>query len=174
MKLSEFVEQVMDVTEKPSKIVHLEEFLRSLWQVINVYKDQKLSAALFVQLLSEAWAGDPGDFDPEWLKIEESADDIEFDTNKQMDDFDYLKGTILYQIADLRRMRDAGYFEMDGNILFMGVQSPTGSSWYNWSPVSFLECGTRGMQGAARQDIELNDFTWRNLAELLYLGQMYE
>lgn len=174
MKLSKFVTKTMEIAGRPSKLISLEEFLRSVWNTILIHQHGEPSASLFVQIISEAWDGDSGEFDSEWLKIQESADGIEFTTQKQMNDFDYLRGTILYQIADLRRMRNAGYFERGANVLFMGVQSPTGATWYNLSPKSFLECGTRGMKDGAREDIELNDVTWRFFAELLHLGQLYE
>jgi hypothetical protein len=174
MKLSEFVASIDAIMEKPHQWNNLEEFLRGMWGAALNNRDVKPTWELFVQIISDAWTNQPLHFDETWLEIKESADDIETKTEINLGDFDYLRGTILYQIADLRRMRIEGYFERDSVTLFWGVQSPTGASWYNWSPESFLECGTRGMIGHQGKDYSLVGCTWRDLAELLYLGQIYE
>lgn len=174
MKLDEFIEKINSLTKQTDSATDLEYFLRSLWKAILKYQDQEPSFELFQQIISESWTGEPIDFDKSWFAIKENANMIEIKTSTRMDDFEYLRGTILYQIADLRRMRDAGYFEMDGNILFMGVQSPTGSSWYNWSPEDFLNAATSALGSSNPKQNVVETITWRDLAALLYLGQLYE
>ena len=173
MQFNEFNHSINAIFEKSHKWNNLEDFLRSMWGEILKNQDNPITWAILIDIISDAWTNEPLEFDEKWLDIIQSADDIEIERDVTLPDFEYLRGTILFQIADLRRMRDAGYFELDGNILFMGKQSPTGAIWYNWTPQDFLTCGIGGI-GDHQGDDNLPDATWRNLAELLYLGQMYE
>lgn len=178
MKYPEFTEQVDKLQDQVRTASNLEEFLRAMWDSILKHKDSKPTWELFLQIISQAWANKPLDFDELWLSIDKSSDSVESKSGTQLDDFDYLKGTILYQIADLRRMRDAGYYEKDPIELFFGVQSPTGASWYNWSPEGFLDGAMSGLTSHYSNEnsgIQVSDdVTWRDLGELLYLGQLYE
>jgi hypothetical protein len=49
---------------------------------------------------------------------------------------------IIGQIVDLREMDRAGTFAND--LRYFGVDSPRGSRWYNFDPLTFLECGAAG------------------------------
>ncbi len=49
------------------------------------------------------------------------------------------------QIQDLEAMRRAGTF--DNEYRYYGVDAPGGSRWYNFDPVSFLECAAAGSIG---------------------------
>jgi hypothetical protein len=46
------------------------------------------------------------------------------------------------QIHDLREMAKAGVF--DNDLRYFGVQAPSGSTWYNFDPATFLECAAAG------------------------------
>jgi hypothetical protein len=174
MKISEFVQQINVIRKQTEGKTNLEEFLRALWGEILDHQDDQPTWELFVQLISGAWVGNAPNFNQEWLQFTRDPLDTEFDTGESLSDFEFLRSTILYQIADLRRMADAGYFNRDPNVLYMGAQSPSGASWYNWTPNSFLEAATAGFRDGARGDVELTNATWRYLAVLLHHGQKYE
>ena len=91
------------------------------------------------------------------------------------DDFAVLQDTILFQIADLRRMHGAQTVD---KMRYFGLSSPTGSSWSNWDPVTYLECGTRGFISHLAAG-HYRDFTearcnWITFAVILELGRVYE
>jgi hypothetical protein len=88
-----------------------------------------------------------------------------------VDEFRILKHTILFQIADLYRMR--------GNQLadphqYFGVESPTGNDWYNFEASDYLERGTSTVIGHGDDDIPFEKCDWVALAEILELGRLYE
>lgn len=179
MLFRDFAEKVDAIRDAPRQPANLEEFLCGMWGSILKNKDKKPTWEMFLQIISDAWTGTPMEFDDSWMEIKKSADSVEIETGTELDDFEYLQGTILYQIADLNRMRDAGYYEKDPTELFFGVSSPTGARWYNWSPESFISCAIAGMTSHSQNEnsiIHVDDeqVTWRDLASLLYLGQMYE
>ncbi|MEM9864632.1 MAG: hypothetical protein AAF938_23730 [Myxococcota bacterium] len=49
------------------------------------------------------------------------------------------------QIQDLRDMAECGTFENE--LRYFGVDSPSGYSWYNFDPLTFLECAVAGTFG---------------------------
>lgn len=183
MNTDDFLQKMNRLQDKNTlKSTNLEEFLRALWgQIINTHKESAPTWELFVTLFEKAWIANPVPFDEAWFKITESAVSSEYTIDEEgdyipseeMEDFQFLQHQILYQIADLRRMRDAGYFERDGMELYMGVTSPTGASWYNFSIPSFLEAAF-GLTYEANAYTNLDEATWRDLGELLYMGQIYE
>lgn len=169
-------------TKNTSKSTNLEEYLRALWGEISKNRDAKPAWALFVSIFSKAWTANPLPFDEAWLEITESpisseyTEDEEGDliSGEKMEDFQFLQQQILYQIADLRRMREAGYFERSGMELYMGVTSPTGSSWYNLSISDFLDHTLGDLEFGAYSYAGRDEPTWRDLGELLHFSQIYE
>ena len=49
------------------------------------------------------------------------------------------------QIVDLREMAEEGTLEDEHR--YFGVDAPSGARWYNFDPLTFLECGARGAFG---------------------------
>ena len=106
------------------------------------------------------------------------------------------------QVRDLCEMAAAGTLQNEHR--YLGVSAPSGASWYNFDPCTFLECATAGTSGGweegddtgrARQvvvtdatgalvavdprDIEhavvaMPDVTWAMFADFLDCGQWYE
>ncbi len=169
----------------------LEEYLRSLWIVINRYKGQTVSYQLFAKVTQEAFDAEPGEFDDRWLTykkelawdyrdgkyvIQEYKNGDWVITQFDVDDFEILTHTILCQIADLHRMRDKQL--TDPNRWF-GIDSPTGNRWYNFDVFGYWECATRGVLDHLRSSESfirhrLLHCTWALFAAFLELGQSYE
>ena len=75
---------------------------------------------------------------------------------------------------------------------YFGLNSPSGAYWYNFDPLTYLECGIRGTWGGylddevivliprpAAEAIEdrfynLETFTWADFIAILECGQWYE
>ena len=174
MQIYDWLLRMKNLEVEDIKNIKLEDYLRALWGAILKVKDTSPTWELFIQLFRDAYLIQPVDFDEAWLQIQQSADSIEIDKEIVIKDFEYLRGTILYQIADLRRMRDAGYFQRDASELYFGLESPTGARWYNWDSRSFVNRAIEGFYGSSNPYRELDDATWRELAYLLYIGQLYE
>lgn len=52
---------------------------------------------------------------------------------------------ICRQITDLRQMAEAGLLKRDDR--YFGLSAPSGRYWYNFDPLSFLECAAAGSLG---------------------------
>jgi hypothetical protein len=120
----------------------LEEYLRALWVLIEKYQCLQPPYNLFAQMLEEAFQIAPAPFDEACLAYNrplswgyrdgkyalETLQGREVVVIEQdVADIRILKHTILFQIADLYRMREN---QLKNNQRYMGVQSPTGYSWY--------------------------------------------
>lgn len=139
----------------------LEEYLRSLLGLFWSHRGDKLSYSLMASLLEQSFSTLPVPFNEAWMAY---TDPPEID---ELDGYVWTEHVLLFQIADLRRMEDK---EMKSPFLYLGVVSPTGNSWYNFDPLTYLECATQGLV-SQRTEIPKG---WATLGLLLELGRVYE
>ncbi len=147
----------------------LEEYLRALWLLVQSNRDTQVTYALLAQILAEALVSPIAPFDPDWLSYENWPTEL-WQKQPIQDDFAFLQSMLLYQIADLRRMKDEGVLDNRPFVLWLGIHRKNGATWFNFRPSTFLECAFRGL----RVDPDSTACDWSSLAELLYLGQIYE
>jgi hypothetical protein len=58
---------------------------------------------------------------------------------------------------------------------YFGVDSPRGSRWYNFDPLTFLECAVAGTFGEEDDPVfEIAEVSWEKFAGFLSVGQSYE
>lgn len=187
LTLSEFRSAVLAILEKQDNHPSLESHLLSLWMVIGKYRDTRPSYSLFAKMIEEAFNTPPGSFDNQWLVYKKSVpwgyqdgkymiqgyQDKKFVIiENDVSDFEILKRTILFQVADLHQIPDE---KMNDPHSFFGITSPTGARWYNLHPYGYWECATAGMDAQSeRMEHTLNTCDWVTLAGLLSLGQLYE
>jgi hypothetical protein len=156
----------------------LEAYLSALWSLVQQHRTTPTSYALFGQLLADAFTSTPPPFDEQWLTYDAPPEEVGIDPAEVADGFVFVQNLLLYQIADLHRMRAAGLLDQPGHILQMGVTSPTGETWYNCSPVSFLGGASillpDELGAGAENDQSVSVCTWGDLASFLWLGQIYE
>ncbi len=143
----------------------LDAYLRALWGMILKHQETAPSWMLFAYVIEEAFAADPVPFDSTWLDYQ-NPPDLESDLSP----FEALQQMILFQIADLHRMEAAGTLDLSPEILFNGVDSPTGNHWFNFTSFSFLDCGA----ASADDSVHREECSWLDLAIFLRLGQIYE
>jgi hypothetical protein len=162
----------------------LEEYLRALWALAQNWPDDIIPTGKLAEWFRDAFTAEVPPFDDAWRSIQ--SDD---------EGSDYIGRTaweqcILFQIADLRRMAEAGTLENEYR--YFGIDSPTGFRWYNFDPCSYLECGVRGSLGGYTEDevivlippedgasadspvVPVNCLTWDQFADLLWCGAVYE
>jgi hypothetical protein len=147
----------------------LEEYLRALWLLVQEYKNDKLSFALLAQILADALTAPVAPFDDNWLNYEEPPAELH-QGHPVENDFEFLQKMLLYQIADLHRMREEGVLDAPPHILWMGASRKGGSVWYNFEPATFLGIALGGIKA----DSDNTEYDWSNLAIQLWLGQIYE
>jgi hypothetical protein len=165
----------------------LEEYLRALWRLgaAKQAKDQ-LTLGCFAALLVAAFQEEAPAFDPAWQDIAE-----EEGTHPG---YARWERTIFSQIVDLREMRDAGVLANEHR--YFGVDAPRGRQWFNFDPLTYLECGVEGAFGGWRpgdrtgrdyvsgKNAELEDLdipifemtrvSWDQFADFLRAGQSFE
>jgi len=177
------------IDEQASYQRSLEEYLRSLWAVVHRSRDVPVTEALLVTILRDAFSVEPPPFQADWLAYQQPLDWTYQDTGYvwgnmlfedgqpilhvggTIDSFAILHHTLLFQIADLYRMRDQ---QAHNPLRAVGVISPTGNSWYNFDVYSYLECAVAGMDSERIAAFSSSEWDWVDLACLLELGRLYE
>ena len=77
---------------------------------------------------------------------------------------------IIFQVAELHRMRGQ---ELQNELRHYGITSETGYSWYNFDPLTLLECGAQGLEDRLGEETAVAE-DWSLLGDLLDLGRYYE
>jgi hypothetical protein len=175
------VRSFSETVEKQS-MPSLEKYLSALWSVVSQEHDTPLTPEKFVEWLEKAFVTPASDFNPLWLERNSY--------NQDLSDFQEWENVILFQIADLRRMDEAG--KLQDEYRYYGIDSPSGSRWYNFDPLTYLECGIRGALGGYAEDevivlipppegesadspiYEVQQFSWDTFTWILRCGQSYE
>ncbi|MBI1881053.1 MAG: hypothetical protein HYR94_22975 [Chloroflexi bacterium] len=144
----------------------LEDYLRSLWKLIQQQCDEPASFALLANLLEEAFSTEPIPFDESWLSY--TGPPAMVYPDQTSDDFGYVRDVILYQIADLHRLRLMGALDQPS---WFGIKSPSCNHyWYNFYPETYLGCAIQGLSPSS----DYSEPNWGDLAILLWIGQIYE
>lgn len=161
----------------------LEVYLRSLWSVVSRERPDLPTALQVTDWLEQAFNIPAPDFDPRWLHLTPKY-------NFQNATYYDWEGVIQCQIAELRQMANEGILE--DKYRYFGVDAPNGSRWYNFDPLTYLECGIRGALGGYQESevivlippddgqsadspvFEINQFNWEAFIEILECGRVYE
>jgi hypothetical protein len=131
----------------------LEEYLSALWQLAGAHREgAALPVALFAELLEAAMVAEVPPYQPEWEQawqpagvLAAEAEDHSYEAAQAADEGTWFPGferVILRKIVDLHELRAAGAFEDE--LRYFGLDAPRGGRWYNFDPLTFLECATAG------------------------------
>lgn len=185
MNTTDFYEQITALSEKHENR-DLEEYLISLYTLVEKNKEQKMTGELLLQLLSDAFTTATIPFKKEWLACDKPPHDngiIRKLTNPDLkDDFDrtfytdidgveFTLEVLKFQIAELHKMRDK---QLKNEYRYFGIRSETGHDWYNFDPFSNLECGARCLVDNADSEDEEIEIGWHTIGMLLEDGRIYE
>jgi hypothetical protein len=122
----------------------LEHYLLALLGLARQHNRQDaLSLSEFYQVVSEAFSADPIPFASAWR-------DTYGALNPNQSGFVGWEATVIRQIVDLREMDEAGTLAYEYR--YFGVDAPRGSRWYNFDPVTYLECAMAGSLGGWEPD----------------------
>jgi hypothetical protein len=125
----------------------LEEYLRALHALGVRHADQaSVPLDAFASMLRDAFTSEPSPVDPAWEKA-----DLCFDRSSP--GFMGWERTLASQILDLRSMARDG--TLDEEFRSFGIEAkrprrakrPTSSYWFNFDPLTYIECGTDGAFG---------------------------
>jgi len=165
----------------------LEEYLRALWRLGSAERESdRLTLACFARLLEGAFQEAAPAFAPAWQDIA--------DQEGGRRGYSRWERTIFSQIIDLRDMRDTGILVNEHR--YFGVDAPRGGRWFNFDPLTYLECAVEGTFGGwqpgdstgrgyvSAKNLELEDLempifdiarvSWDQFADFLRAGQSFE
>lgn len=145
----------------------LEAYLSALWTLVQPHQHTEPSFTLFAELLKAACFQAPPPFDPDWLRYTEYPSPS-LTGDHVGDYFAELQQTLLFHIADLHRMAEAGTLDAPGR--WFGIDSPTGHRWYNFEVADFLEAASAPID----PDVTYTTHTWEELADTIVTGGIYE
>jgi hypothetical protein len=164
----------------------LETYLLSLLKLVHHEESQNLTAESLLKLLQNAFVSEPTEFKEEWFSIMTAPDEnimgkkfTNSEINSSIDKsivsdksgIDYSIAVLKFQISDLHKMKGK---QLDDNMRYFGIDSETGNRWYNFDPMTNLECGARCIldsEGAEEKEFIVS---WQTLGELLEMGRIYE
>ena len=185
MTLNKFYEHICDL-QNNFQNRDLEIYLLALLKLVDQKKVENLTAELLLQLIQEAFISEPAEFNSEWLGITTAPDENNMSrkfTNPEIQPafnkavisdksgIDYSIAVLHFQISELHKMR---HKQLRNDMRYFGIDSETGNRWYNFDPVTNLECGARCMlDGGDDSEKEFN-VSWQTLGELLEMGRTYE
>ena len=155
----------------------LEEYWRSMYPLALKKIDHKPTLQLFLELLDESIKGVPMEMDPKWLDVTNPPESNMFteevkNGRKNIEsgypDHVFFLKVLEFQISDLHKMKDD---QLKNGTRYFGVTSGTGNKWFNFTPISVLECGLAGMHSHGfNRDPE----SWIFLGEIIEMGRIYE
>ncbi len=148
----------------------LEDYLRSLWALIEQHRESPVSYGLLARLLADAFTQPPAPLDPRWLAYQKPPADLRGDLSHIEDDYAFVREMILYQIVDLFMLAEEDTLYLTPHERYLGARTPHGDSWFNLDPVSYLESASFALP----DDSTRAACDWRDLALFLWLGQSYE
>ncbi|GIK63598.1 MAG: hypothetical protein BroJett018_13920 [Chloroflexota bacterium] len=163
---AQFMEFVLELSHNTDYNKSLELYLSALWKLLDEKRNSPPTWELFATLIEKAYIEEAPPFDPAWLDFSVSPDS---DRIFKETDFAIVQDLILFQIADLHRMSEAGTLSIPVMFLYTGVESPSKSYWYNFHPRSFWSCAF-----GERRSTGQTTCNWGNFAVLLKFGQEYE
>jgi len=141
---------------------------------------------LLLNLLQNAFTSEPKEFSSEWLSITTAPDErimskkftnpeinllIDKSVVSDKSGIDYSIAVLQFQIAELHKMKGK---QLNDDMRYFGIDSETGNRWYNFDPMTNLECGARCILDSEDDDDMEFIVSWQTLGELLEMGRIYE
>jgi hypothetical protein len=121
----------------------LESYVRSLLRLSQPFGGRtSLTPAEFFNLISGAFDAAPVDGD--------TTPAAEQPSPSVTTGFADWQSTLVQQMTDLREMDAAGQLASD--LRYFGLDAPRGGRWYNFDPITYLECGLAGALGGWEPD----------------------
>jgi hypothetical protein len=152
----------------------LADYLSGVLRLVSDHEHDAPTGRLIARILTDGLTREPMSFDPAWLAYIDPPTAVTSGDWGGVDPLSVLQDMLRYQIADLHRMSASG--ALQDPYRHLGLVSPTGRSWYNFDPATFLLCAISPFAETEDGDKESgsSEESWADLATLLWLGQIYE
>ena len=185
MTLNEFYQNISTLKDNFENR-ELETYLLSLLSLVEQQKNQDLTTDLLLNLLHNAFTSEPKEFNSEWLSITTAPDEntmskkftnpeinipIDKSVVSEKSGVDYSIAVLQFQISELYKMKGK---QLDDDMRYFGINSETGNRWYNFDPMTNLECGARCILDNEEDEDKEFIVSWQTLGELLEMGRIYE
>ncbi|HMT54680.1 MAG TPA: hypothetical protein PKD16_18560 [Saprospiraceae bacterium] len=185
MTLNEFYQNISTLKDNFENR-ELETYLLSLLSLVEQKKNQNLTTDLLLNLLHNAFTSEPKEFNSEWLSITTAPDEntmskkftnpeinipIDKSVVSEKSGVDYSIAVLQFQISELYKMKGK---QLDDDMRYFGINSETGNRWYNFDPMTNLECGARCILDNEEDEDKEFIVSWQTLGELLEMGRIYE
>lgn len=185
MRKNEFYQYICELKDNFEN-KDLETYLLSLLKLVDQEKSQNLTADLLLKILQNAFVSTPTDFKDEWLEIITAPDEnilskkftnpginssIDKSVVSDKDGVDYTIAVLQFQISELHKMKGK---QLENEMRYFGLQSETGNLWYNFDPMTNLECGAACILDTSDEKEKEFTVSWQTLGELLEMGRIYE
>jgi len=144
-------------------MVGLEHYLRSLWAISRLHRNERLTWLLFAKLLEGALITPPVPVDPLWNRQRRP------NLAARRPDFEHLRSIMVYQIADLHYLNE---IRATGDV--KSIRETEGhieKHWRNRSIVSFLNTAVGYFDNSRTPVFPCR---WHTMAVFLQVGQRYE
>ncbi len=123
--------------QQKSNSLTLERYLLALYSCVEPMRAKaSLTLSEFFKLLVDAFTAKPVEFVAAWRTTYGKGEEIGFAA---------CQAKLIRHIVDLREMDESG--QLADKQRYFGLDSPRGSRWYNFDPVTYLECGMEGSLG---------------------------
>lgn len=186
MTFDEFIDEIDKLPENFENR-DLEAFLLAIYKNLednrDIYVKEQPTLDLILCILKVSFTSVPAEFNIDWLNITQAPDPNrmsriftapelkdEFDKTNYSEKFgmDFTMDILKFQISELHKMRGK---QLDDEYRYFGIDSETGNRWYNFDPLTNLECGARCMDdnGDINEKID-----WSFIGNLLEDGRVYE
>lgn len=172
-ELKAFIENLIE-TKENTYTGALEEYLRSMLNLLYSYKDEPASFSVFGELIEKAFTSAPAVFQLSWIKYdklpysnyEPNPDDFENsligpDGENVVTKFEVLEKTLMFQIALLRNMEENT--ASDENI---DMEYDEDTLWTNFDPFSYLKASLNGLPYDNEEECD-----WLTFADMLEYGR---
>jgi uncharacterized RDD family membrane protein YckC len=159
-------------------IQSLDKYLLTFLSTVHKYKSEIPSYQLIGRIFEQAFVYQPVEFDDDWLQInptrfihlEPHPKDfdnllVNKETNDVVSKFEVLEKTLMFQIADLKRISN-GEFEIKGENDTSRMVSSSGSIWVSTDTINYLKYSIYGLF----KDTE-TQCDWLTLTDLIDYGR---
>lgn len=168
---------IKDIKKEISDIIHrqgksnisLKEYLLGILHIAKDYDVKRINILEFIRILDKAFTI-PANSN---ISVEQHHITKPPINDEQDDGFEIFKDTIFFQINDLNCMESDESMRRN-ELIYFGVDSSNGNRWYNFDPLTYLECASAWLGDYYGEDMYMEYISWGLFARFLEMGRLYE
>jgi hypothetical protein len=169
--IKDIKKEILDIIDRQGKSnISLKEYLLGILYITKEYDMKKrIRNSEFIIILNKAFTVvTNSDFSDEHQHNKKPPIIDEQDSG-----FEVFKDTILFQINDLDCMESDENMRSN-ELSYFGVDSSNGNRWYNFDPITYLECASAWLEDYYGENTNMEYISWGLFARFLEMGRLYE